>query len=90
MKAAWSGAPPPPDERIDPIATAPTAAAPSSCPPPPVPAMAPVVQVKNFIRAGSATTDRRSMTKPISTVRVLPPEPIMVNAAAYTAAAAGL
>jgi len=31
-----------------------------------------------------------SMTNPISTVLGLPPDPIMVNAAAYTAAAAGL
>ena len=52
--------------------------------------MAPVVQVKNFIRAGSMTTDMASMTNPISTVRGLPPDQIMVNAAAYTAAAAGL
>jgi len=49
-----------------------------------------VVQVKNLIRAGSASTERSSMTKPISTVWRLPPDPIMVNAVAYTAAAAGL
>ena len=52
--------------------------------------MAPVVQVKNFISAGSMTTDMASITNPISAVRGLPPDPIMVNAAAYTAAAAGL
>ena len=73
-----------------PTAIAPTVAAPSSWPPPPDPAMVPVVQVKNFIRAGSVTTDSSSITKPISTVRGLPPDPIMVNAVAYTAAAAGL
>ena len=52
--------------------------------------MVPVVQVKNRIRAGSVSTDSSSITKPISTVCGLPPEPIMVNAVAYTAAAAGL
>ena len=56
----------------------------------PDPAIVPVVQVKNFISAGSVSTDSSSITKPISTVRGLPPEPIMVNAVAYTAAAAGL
>ncbi len=35
-------------------------------------------------------TDRSSVTKPMSTVRVPWPDPIIVNAAAYTAAAAGL
>jgi hypothetical protein len=73
-----------------PTAIAPTAAAPRSCPPPPEPAMAPVVQVKNRIRTGSVMTDSSSMTKPISTVRGLLPAPIIVNAVAYTAAAAGL
>ena len=75
---------------MEPTAIAPTAAAPSSWPPPPDPATAPVVQVKNFISAGSVSTDSTSMTKPISTVRGFLPEPIMVNATAYTAAAAGL
>lgn len=73
-----------------PTATAPIAAAPRICPPPPPLAMDPVVQVKNFIRVGSMTTDSASIAKPISAVRGLPPDPIMVNAAAYTAAAAGL
>ena len=52
--------------------------------------MVPVVQVKNLISAGSISTDSSIMTKPIRTVRGLRPEPIMVNAVAYTAAAAGL
>jgi hypothetical protein len=73
-----------------PIAIAPTVAAPSSWPPPAELAMVPVVQVKNRISAGSVSTDRSSITKPISAVCGLPPEPIMVNAVAYTAAAAGL
>ena len=73
-----------------PTAIAPIAAAPSSWPRQPDPATVPVVQVKNFISAGSVSTDSSSMTKPISTVRGLPPEPIMLNAVAYTAAAAGL
>jgi hypothetical protein len=73
-----------------PTAIAPTVAAPRNWPPPPDPAMAPVVQVKNFISAGSMTTDMASITNPIRAVRGLPPDPIMVNAAAYTAAAAGL
>jgi hypothetical protein len=49
-----------------------------------------VVQVKNRIRAGSASRDRNTIAKPISTVRGSLPVPIMVNAVAYTAAAAGL
>ena len=90
MKEAWSCAAAAGEDRIDPIATAPTAAAPSSCPPPPDPAMLPVVQVKNRISAGRVSTDSSSMTKPVTTVCTLPPEPIMVNVVAYTAAAAGL
>jgi hypothetical protein len=52
--------------------------------------MVPVVQVKNLISAGSISTDSSIMTNPINTVRGLRPEPTMVNATAYTAAAAGL
>ena len=52
--------------------------------------MVPVVQVKNFISAGSMSTDSSIMTNPIRAVRGLCPEPTMVNAVAYTAAAAGL
>jgi hypothetical protein len=66
-------------------------AAPSNWPPPPpeLP-MVPVVQVKNLISAGSISTDSSIMTNPIRAVRGLRPEPTMVNAVAYTAAAAGL
>ena len=72
---------------------APTATAPTrgpENPPPPTRPMVPVVQVKNFISAGSRQHRQRSITKPISAVRGLRPDPIMVNAVAYTAAAAGL
>ncbi len=46
--------------------------------------------MKNFISAGSVSTDSSSITKPMTMVRGPPPDPIMVNAVAYTAAAAGL
>jgi len=41
-----------------------------------------VVQVKNFISAGSMTTDSASIANPIRAVRGVPPDPIMVNAVA--------
>jgi hypothetical protein len=59
-------------------------------PPPAATSTDPVVQVKNFISAGMASSDRSTIAKPINTVRGSRPRPIMVKAVAYTAAAAGL
>ena len=52
--------------------------------------LVPVVQVNNRIRTGRASSDRTTIAKPIRMVRTPVPVPIMVNAVAYTAAAAGL
>ena len=59
-------------------------------PPPADSATAPVVQVKNRIRTGSASKLRNTIAKPASVVRTSLPVPVRVNAVAYTAAAAGL
>src|SRR6266516_6645089 len=87
-----AGDPPvPPDRpRSAPIATAPPIAVVRESLPPVEDSAAPVVQVKNFISTGSASRDMSTIANPVSRVLELPPEPIMVNAVAYTAAAAGL
>src|SRR5262249_36150572 len=87
--------PPPPAAPPDIPRSAPTATAPWSAvwrkpPPPEASATCPVVQVNSRIRTGSASRDKNTIVKPISTVRGSLPVPIMVNAVAYTIAAAGL
>ena len=93
MRACSTGPEPPapPDiPRSAPTATAPWSAVWRKPPPPEASATCPVVQVKNRIRTGSASRDKNTIVKPISTVRGSLPVPIMVNAVAYTIAAAGL
>ena len=72
------------------MATAPLSAVWRNPPPAAESATCPVVQVKNRIRTGSASRLMPTIANPISTVRVPVPVPIIVNAVAYTAAAAGL
>ena len=89
MCPAWVEAPLGPD--MDATAcTAETPAPRTAVLPPEWSATAPVVQVKNFISAGRATTARMIMVRPTRTVRGSVPSPTMANAVAYTSAAIGL
>ena len=58
-------------------------------PPPPV-STCPVVQVKNFISAGSAISDSSRTANPISRSSADLPDPNSTNPVAYTSAAHGL
>ena len=86
---AWPAAPEP-GPRVAPIAAAPDSAVWRTPPPEAESAIAPVVQVKNRIRTGSASRDMKTIANPVKTVCRFFPVPIRVNAVAYTAAAAGL
>jgi len=83
---AWSAADAPPtppvETRSAPMATAPLISVPRKPPPPAEASTAPVVQVKNFNRAGNASSEMSTMANPMSVVRGSLPLPIMVKAVA--------